>query len=97
MYIDIGILLVWLGLTSIVSGGSAYFGAYLKKKGENLATHEDIDKVLVEVRATTQATKEIEAKITDDVWDRQQRWQMNHPVFLRVAIVEQCRRSARGK
>ena len=30
-------LMLWLGLTFLFSGGGAYFGAYLKKKGENYA------------------------------------------------------------
>jgi hypothetical protein len=64
------------------AGVGSYIGAYLKKKGENLATHEDLEKVLVEVRATTKATKEIEAKITDEVWGRQQRWQMKRDVLF---------------
>ena len=68
----------------VQGGGGAYFGAYLKKKGENLATHEDIDKVLVEVRATTQATKEIEAKISDEVWDRQKRWELKRNTSLEM-------------
>ena len=80
-------------LTIIGAGISAYFGAYLKKKGENLATHEDINKVLVEVRATTQATKEIEAKISDEVWDRQKRWELKREVLFeamrRVADIEE--------
>jgi hypothetical protein len=72
---NVGLLLIWFGLNFLISGGGAYFGAYLKKKGENLATHEDINKVLVQVRATTQATKEIEAKISSEVWDRQKLWE----------------------
>jgi hypothetical protein len=82
MYFNIGLLLVWWGITFAVAGGGAYFGAYLKKKGENLATHEDIDKVLVEVRATTQATKEIEAKISNDMWDKQKRWEMRRDLMF---------------
>jgi hypothetical protein len=42
----------------------AYLGAYLKKKGENLATHEDIDKLVSQVSAVTAASKQIEARIT---------------------------------
>jgi hypothetical protein len=32
--------------TALGAGAGAYLGSYLKKKGENLATHEDIDKLL---------------------------------------------------
>ena len=35
-----------LVITAVVSGAAAYLGSYLKKKGENLATHEDIDKLI---------------------------------------------------
>lgn len=63
------------GGLSLVGGWlGAYLGSYLKKKGENLATHEDIDKLVDQVRAVTQTTKEIEAKISNEVWDRQKRW-----------------------
>jgi hypothetical protein len=60
----------------------AYFGAYLKKKGENLATHEDIDKLIVQVAAVTTTTKEIEAKISGEVWDRQKRWELKREVLF---------------
>jgi hypothetical protein len=63
-----------IALTTFVAGGAgAYLGSYLKKKGENLATHEDIDKLVNQVAAVTQTTKEIEAKISNDVGERQKR------------------------
>jgi|SRR6266851_2457929 len=51
----------------------AFFGSYLKKKGENLATHEDVDKLVAQMSAVTAATKQIEAKITraSRVYERQ--------------------------
>jgi hypothetical protein len=51
----------------------AYLGSYLKKKGENLATHEDVEKPVQQVSAVTAATKQIEAKITraSRVYERQ--------------------------
>jgi hypothetical protein len=69
-------------LTIIASGLAAYLGSYLKKKGENLATHEDIDKLLAQVTAVTQATKEIEAKISVDVWERQKKWEIKKDALL---------------
>jgi hypothetical protein len=69
----------------ISAGGGAFLGSYLKKKAENLATHEDLGKILVEVRATTQATKEIEAKISDATWDRQKRWELKREVLFKTA------------
>ncbi|MGH9438054.1 MAG: hypothetical protein ACRD22_09185 [Terriglobia bacterium] len=67
--------MTWQELTFIVivPGLSAYLGSYLKKKGENLATHEDIGKLVDQVKAITQATKEIETKISDAVWKRERK------------------------
>ena len=59
-------LITW-GLTTLIGAFvGSYLGSYLKKKGENLATHEDLDKLVVQVRAVTTTTKEIEAKISTD-------------------------------
>ena len=66
----------------MVRAKRAYFGGYLTKKGENLATHEDIDKLVDQVRAVTQTTKEIETKISDQVWDRQKRWELKREVIF---------------
>jgi len=60
----------------------SYLSAYLKTKGENLATHEDISKLVDQVRAVTQTTKEIEAKISEDVWDRQRKWEMKRDLLF---------------
>src|SRR6266852_1966802 len=78
------------GLSLVGGWAGAYFGAYLKKKGENLATHEDIDKLVDQVRAVTQTTKEIEAKISSDVWTMQKQWEMKQEVLFDAAkrIVE---------
>lgn len=78
------------GLSLVGGWAGAYFGGYLKKKGENLATHEDIDKLVDQVRVVTQATKEIEAKISSDVWNQQKQWEMKREVLFDAAkrIVE---------
>lgn len=71
--------LIWVALTTL---GSAFVGsflaAYLKKKGENLATHEDIDKLVDQI----EATKKIEARIADDYWGRQKRWELQREIVL---------------
>jgi hypothetical protein len=92
MFIDVGALAVWAFVTAVFSGIGAYVGSYLKQKGKNLATHEDIDNVLEQVSAVTKTTKEIEAKISSDVWDRQKRWELKREVLFeatrRLADVE---------
>jgi hypothetical protein len=76
------IVVVWL-LTVICAlfiGG--FLKSYMSKKGEDLATHEDIEKLVDQMRAVTTATKEIEAKISGEVWDRQKRWELRRDLLL---------------
>jgi len=68
--------------SSLSAGAGAFIGSYLKKKGENLATHEDINKLVDQVKSVTQATKEIEAKISGDLWDRQKHWEAKRDSLL---------------
>lgn len=57
--------------TALASWIGAYLGSYLKQKGENLATHEDIDKLVDQISAVTNTAKQIEAKISNEMWQRQ--------------------------
>lgn len=66
------------------AGIGAYLGAYLKKKGGNLATQEDIDKLVEQVRGVTVAIKEIESRIEDEAWDRQRRWELKRDVLFEI-------------
>jgi hypothetical protein len=59
-------VIVWLVVTLVGSFGGSYLSSYFKRKGENLATHEDIDKLVEQVSAVTKTTKEIEAKISSE-------------------------------
>src|ERR1700681_1145261 len=68
--------LLSLVLTFIFAGSGAYLGAYLKKKGENAATREDIHGLVEQVSAVTRTAKAIEAQISHEVWDRQRRWEL---------------------
>jgi hypothetical protein len=71
-------------LTGFVAGLGAYYGSYLKKKGENTATHEDIEKLVDQVTAVTHATKEIEARISNEVWDRQRQWELKKELLMKA-------------
>jgi hypothetical protein len=74
---------IWLALTTLASAfAGSFLGGYLKKKGENLATHEDIHKLVDQMTAVTNATKQIEARISLDVWSRQQRWEVQKSALL---------------
>lgn len=52
----------------------SYLKAYAEEKGKRLATKEDIDNVLDQVRAVTRETEIIKAKIYGGLW--QQQWQL---------------------
>jgi hypothetical protein len=74
------------GLTTLAgSFTGSYLASYLKKKGENRAIREDLDDLLEQVRAVTTATKEIEAKISTTVWDRQKHWEIKRDVLFEAA------------
>jgi len=76
---------IYLALTTLLSAFvGSYLAGYLKKKGESLATHEDFQAVLAELQETTRATKQIEAKISDEMWDRQKRWELRKEIFLEM-------------
>lgn len=73
----------FIAVMSLIGGWiGSFLGAYLKKKGENLATHEDVDKLVAQVAAVTQTTKEIESKISSEVWNRQKRWELKREVLF---------------
>jgi hypothetical protein len=76
-------LMFW-AITALMAGFGAYFGSYFKKKGENLATHEDIGKLVDQVRAVTVTAKEIEANISDRSWNRQKHWEMKREAIFSV-------------
>jgi hypothetical protein len=58
----------------------AYLGSYLKKKGENFATHEDIQKLVDQVRET----ERVKAEIADRMWDRQRRWDAKKDLYMEI-------------
>jgi len=52
-----------------------FFVSYSAKKGENLATKEDIAQI-------TKVQEEIKAQISDNVWDRQRQWELRRDVVV---------------
>ena len=77
-------LIRW-GLTILFGAfAGSFLGAYMKKKGENLATHEDIGKLVAQMEAVTKATKEIEANILNKSWNRQRHWEMRRDAIFNV-------------
>jgi hypothetical protein len=74
----------WVTATLLSAFGGSFLGGYMKKKGENLATHEDINKLVAQTSALTRTAKEIETKISDQSWDRQKQWKMKRNALTEV-------------
>ena len=75
-------VLVALGI--MVSAFAGFLAGYMKKKGENLAIHEDIQKVVDQVKAVTEATKTIENRLSGELWDRQKHWEMKKEALFEI-------------
>lgn len=73
----------WL-FTTLSSGGAAYFGAYLKKKGENVATSEDFAELIAQIKRTTEATKAIEERIAHEFSHKTRIWEMKQEALYDV-------------
>lgn len=67
---------LWLSyvLVPVLSGLCAYFGAYLKRKGEDKASEEKFDVLLKELRETTNAAESIRQTLSNRTWLTQQQW-----------------------
>lgn len=65
------VILVFL----VVNVFKPFFGSYASKKGENLATKEDIAQL-------TKIAEGIKAEISDKVWDRQKQWELKRDTII---------------
>jgi hypothetical protein len=63
-----------LFVIALIAGIGAYFGSYLREKGKNLATKEDIDLIV-------RKTEEIKADIAGGLWVAQSRWTFRAEVY----------------
>lgn len=52
----------------------AFLSGYYSERGKRLATHEDIQKVLEELRATTSVAESVKSAVSHDAWKAQMCW-----------------------
>jgi Flp pilus assembly protein CpaB len=69
-------LIVLVAINIIVMVFTAFFKAYGAKKGENLATKEDLKDVLVQVKEVTATIEEIKRDISERTWSKQRHWDL---------------------
>jgi hypothetical protein len=80
------VLYLLVGLNSViliflvVNVFKPFIGSYAAKKGENLATKEDIAQL-------TKIAERIRAKISDEYWDRQKQWEMRRDTLYEAVRV----------
>lgn len=71
-----------IALTVPFIGG--FLGAYAKKKGESLATKEDFDSLLEQLKKTTATTEGIKADMAKGSWLHQQEWHLKEKYYSGV-------------
>jgi len=76
------ILMLVLYLLMLAAG--VYFKSYFDKKGANLATKEDFRELKMQTAELRQATKEIEAKVDDQMWNKQRQWEMKKEAVFAI-------------
>ena len=69
--------LATLFVVALVAGVGAYFGTYLHEKGKNLATKEDIDRIV-------RKTEEIKAEVSAEAWLWQKRWDRKWDCYVEM-------------
>ncbi|WP_442497664.1 hypothetical protein [Methylobacter sp. sgz302048] len=59
----------------------SYFKSYLKKKAENLATKEDYESILAQLKKTTAETEGIKVELAKGNWLHQQSWNLKEKYY----------------
>lgn len=85
-------------LISLISAGlGAFLGSYLKRKGEHLATRDDFDELLLQIKAQTKVTEEIKQELSGKLWIAQKQWELKREIYKSVLEVIDETRSAMKK
>lgn len=78
------VYIVIVAISLIASGIGALVGAYLKRRGENLATKADFEVLLDQVRQQTRETEQIKSEMARAGWVHQRRWDLKCELYWRL-------------
>jgi hypothetical protein len=92
------LFLGWQDLISIVLGSSivttfaiwslarftSAFDAYSGEHAKLLAQFDNVDKLVAQTEKLTEAAEAIKVKLSDQVWDRQNRWTHKRDIYVRM-------------
>src|SRR6476469_5123833 len=53
------VLVLYVIITAVAAGLAAWFGSFLKTKGQNFATKQDFDELLEQLRANTEVVESV--------------------------------------
>jgi len=76
---------LWIVLGGLIAAIAGFFSSYFKEKGKNYATKEDFDDLRIQQQELTRATKQVEARISNEVWDRKRGWELKRDALLEAA------------
>jgi hypothetical protein len=80
-------ILLIAALNLLFGIAASFLKPYLGRKGENLATHEDIQKLVDQVKATTAATEAIKAELSGRLWVSQERWKLKTDLYASLLLM----------
>src|ERR1022692_1694989 len=60
------------------------FDAYAGERARLLAQFHNLDKLVEQTTKLTATTETIKARISDEVWDRQMRWNFKRDMYVRL-------------
>jgi hypothetical protein len=88
--------LLLIVVSLVTAGLGAYFGAYLRRRGENLATKSDFDELLQQLGRQTQQVEVIKSEIARAGWVHQRRWELSRDLYFELLrTLEELRQKGR--
>jgi hypothetical protein len=79
------VVALWVLSTIVALFIGGFLKPYLSKKGENLATKEDIRDIVEQMKLITRAAEEIKTELSDAAWDRQKHWELKRDTIFETA------------